>query len=103
MSGLTLEALSAPLLALRLIRHEYAHLPAPRVAVSAVYPDLLELSFHDTFADFEVWREALGFDADSVEYDKYSGLLTLTVEGKYAGALVRLVGYHKAVRVGGAA
>ncbi|MEV4927898.1 hypothetical protein [Streptomyces roseoverticillatus] len=97
MSTLSLGGLRAPLVVLRLFGADFAHLPAPCVSVSTVYPDLLTLSFHDDLAGFEAWREALGMAPDSVSYDEQSSGSTrvLRVESDYAGARVELVGFAK--------
>ncbi|MFP1627349.1 hypothetical protein ACLB9X_19780 [Streptomyces sp. 5K101] len=96
MSASTLAALNAPLVVLRMFSAEFAHLPAPGVSVSTVYPDRLELSFHGDFAGFEAWRDALGIAPESVSY-REQGVHTrvLTTETDYAGARLRLVGYAK--------
>ncbi|ARZ68736.1 hypothetical protein SMD11_3092 [Streptomyces albireticuli] len=95
MSASTLAALDAPLLVLRVFSAEFAHLPAPTLGISAIVPDLLELSFHDDLAGFEAWRAALGFAPESVGYHEQSGGRTrvLTAQTGYAGAQVRLLGY----------
>ncbi|WP_338677501.1 hypothetical protein V1460_34420 [Streptomyces sp. SCSIO 30461] len=95
MSAQILADLSAPLVALRLLSMEFGHLPAPTVAVSPIYPDLLELSFHCGVADFEVWREALSIDPGDVVHRVHRDGTTgaLNVHGNFGGARVRLVGY----------
>ncbi|GAA1173519.1 hypothetical protein GCM10009654_33550 [Streptomyces hebeiensis] len=91
----TLHDLSTPLLALRLLAVEFAHLPAPSVSVSTVYPDLLDLSFHDGFASFEAWREALGIAPEGVGHHVQGNGRTgvLDVHGVFAGARLRLTAY----------
>ncbi|MFC7964933.1 hypothetical protein [Streptomyces cinereoruber] len=95
MSALRLADLSAPLLALRLLSTEFGHLPAPHVTVSTVYPERLELTFHDDFAAFEAWREALniapGAVVHRVQSDGRTGVLR--VHGTFAGAGLELTGY----------
>ncbi|MFE5871679.1 hypothetical protein ACFQ6V_23945 [Streptomyces roseifaciens] len=97
MTVLSLGDLRVPLVALRLFGADFAHLPAPCLSVSTIYPDLLELSFHDGLAAFEVWREALGLASEAVSYREQSAGSTrvLHAEGDYAGARVRLTGYAK--------
>ncbi|MBA4866281.1 hypothetical protein H1V43_34175 [Streptomyces sp. PSKA54] len=100
--------MAAPLRALRLLTAEYGHLPAPTVQVSTVYPDRLELTFHDDLSDFEAWRGVLGIAPSSVEYGEQSDGRTrvLRAQVDYAGALLRLTGYatiYEAATVGGAA
>ncbi|MFP1627444.1 hypothetical protein ACLB9X_20265 [Streptomyces sp. 5K101] len=96
MSASTLAALNAPLVVLRMFSAEFAHLPAPGVSVSTVYPDRLELSFHDDFAGFEAWRDALGIAPETVSYHE-QGVHTrvLKTETDYAGARLVLVGYTR--------
>ncbi|MEU0782826.1 hypothetical protein ABZ341_14735 [Streptomyces sp. NPDC006173] len=88
---LTLEGLSAPLLALRLLALDFPHLPAPVVDMSSIYPDRLALSFHESqgaFTAFEAWRAALGIAPSAVEFHVQCDHLTgvLTARGKYGGA-----------------
>ncbi|MFF3557089.1 hypothetical protein ACFYXL_27180 [Streptomyces tsukubensis] len=96
MSTLPLTDLSVPLMALRLLGSEFAHLPAPCVSVTPIYPDRLELSFHGGgFAAFEVWRDALNLAPDDVVHHVQSDGRTgvLTVHGLFAGARIELAGY----------
>ncbi|AQW51777.1 hypothetical protein ACIQPP_13905 [Streptomyces violaceusniger] len=94
MSTLSLRELNAPLLALRLLSVEYAGLPAPRLSVCAIFPDLLDLSFHDDLAGFEAWREVLGIEPCSVEYgEQCDDTRVLTAHADYAGARIRLTGF----------
>ncbi|WP_338683405.1 hypothetical protein QD712_22130 [Streptomyces acidiscabies] len=90
---LTLDDLAAPLRAMRLLAVDYAGLPAPTVAVSVIYPDVLELRFHRSPADFEVWREVLRIAPDSLVYDEYDGCVSMRAVTEYAGARVELIGY----------
>jgi hypothetical protein len=103
MSSPTLASLNAPLLALRVFCAEFAHLPAPTLGVSTIFPDLLELSFHDNLAGFEAWRVALGLAPECVSYHEHSGGRTrvLTAQAGYAGAQVRLLGYAEIPARGG--
>ncbi|MFC8170929.1 hypothetical protein [Streptomyces sp. NPDC057325] len=97
MRARTLADLSAPLMALRLLAVEFAHLPAPRVGVSTLYPERLELTFHDDFAGFEAWREALSIAPESVVHHVQCDGQTavLNVHATFAGADVELTGYAK--------
>ncbi|MGW6822066.1 hypothetical protein [Streptomyces sp. NPDC055005] len=97
MSALLLQSLDVPLRALRLLAVDYPHLPAPAVAVSTVYPDRLELSFHDGLGAFEAWREELMIDPGRVSHGVHAGGRTqvLQIEVEYAGARLLLVGYAK--------
>nr|WSZ15606.1 hypothetical protein OH837_20905 [Streptomyces canus] len=93
--GLTLDDLSVPLRALRLLAADFGHLSAPFVAVSTIYPDRLELSFHDDLAGFEAWREALGIPPEAVVYREQSHGHTrvLKASADRVGTVVDLVGY----------
>ncbi|WP_405789670.1 hypothetical protein OG753_21305 [Streptomyces sp. NBC_00029] len=93
----TLSSLDAPLRVLRLFAAEFPHLPAPCVRVTTIFPGRLELSFHDDFAGFEAWRDALGIAPESVSHGVQGGGCTrvLEAESDYAGALLRLVGFAK--------
>ncbi|MFC8505552.1 hypothetical protein ACFU3J_01855 [Streptomyces sp. NPDC057411] len=96
MTRLTLAGLSTPLLALRTAVAEFADLPAPSVHVSTVFPDRLELAFHDGgFAAFEAWRQALNLAPQDVVHHVQPGGRTRVLEarGTFAGATVWLVGY----------
>ncbi|MFE0509227.1 hypothetical protein [Streptomyces sp. NPDC058964] len=95
---LTLDALSAPLRALRLLALDFPDLPAPVVDVSAVYPDRLSLSVHEMQGGctaFEAWRAALGIAVDAVDFhvqcDDRTGVLS--AQTKYGGADIELTGY----------
>ncbi|MGV9706288.1 hypothetical protein [Streptomyces sp. NPDC003483] len=95
---LTLEGLSAPLRALRMLALDFPDLPAPVVDVTAIYPDRLSLSLHPSnggFAAFEAWRTALGIASDAVDFnvqcDHRTAVMTAHIE--YGGADVALTGY----------
>ncbi|MFC5197710.1 hypothetical protein [Streptomyces kaempferi] len=95
---LTLDALSAPLRALRLLTLDFPDLPAPVIDLSSIYPDRLALSFHPSqggFTGFEAWRAALGIDPGAVDFnvqcDHRTGVLTAQTE--YGGADIELTGY----------
>ncbi|MFG2419297.1 hypothetical protein ACGFWD_09615 [Streptomyces sp. NPDC048448] len=95
---LTLDALSAPLRALRLLTLAFPDLPAPVIDLSSIYPDRLALSFHLSqggFAAFEAWRAALGIDPAAVDFhvqcDHRTGVMTAQTE--YGGADIELTGY----------
>lgn len=93
--GLTLDGLAVPLRALRMLAVDFGHLPAPCVQVSTVYPDRLELSFHDDLAGFEAWREALGIVPDAVAHgtqgDGRTRVLKATAD--FVGAVLELTGF----------
>ncbi|MBT2677035.1 hypothetical protein J7E95_40895 [Streptomyces sp. ISL-14] len=93
--GLTLDDLSVPLRALRLLAVDFGHLPAPEVDVSAIYPGRLKLRFHDDLGEFEMWREALGIASDAITHHTQSDGRTrvLTASVEYAGAELELVAY----------
>ncbi|MEU4891936.1 hypothetical protein AB0B12_23900 [Streptomyces sp. NPDC044780] len=92
---LTLDELAVPLRALRLLAADFGHLPAPCTHVSTIYPNQLELSFHDDLTDFEAWRDALGIAPETVDCREQGGGRTraLSLATDYAGAELRLVAY----------
>ncbi|MFD3329015.1 hypothetical protein [Streptomyces sp. NPDC058701] len=92
-----LTALGAPMMALRIFADVYRHLPAPTVSISTVYPDLLELAFHDDLDGFEIWREALVIPSRTVSDGVQEGGLTrvLKAETTYSGGRVKLIGYAR--------
>ncbi|SFN21126.1 hypothetical protein SAMN04487980_1013237 [Streptomyces sp. cf124] len=92
---LTLDGLTAPLRALRLLAIDFGHLPVPDVQVSPIYPDQLGLRFHDDLNAFEAWREAVGIAPDAVAYGEQNGGRTRVLKacGDFAGAVVVLTGY----------
>ncbi|GHI04986.1 hypothetical protein AQI88_24140 [Streptomyces cellostaticus] len=94
--GLTLDDLSMPLRALRLLTVDFGHLPAPMLDLSTIFPDRLKLAFHYDLADFEAWREALGIAPDTVEHGTQGpdgGTRVLKASIEYAGAVLELVAY----------
>jgi hypothetical protein len=106
--ALTLDDLAVPLRALRLLTADFGHLAAPAVRVTTVWPDRLELEFHDDLAGFESWRDALGIAPDAVTQTTQSAGRTrvLRASSEYAGAQLELVGYGRipaAVAAGAAA
>ncbi|MFE9990854.1 hypothetical protein ACFYRK_28875 [Streptomyces sp. NPDC005381] len=105
---LTLEGLSAPLLALRLLALDFPHLPAPVVDMSSIYPDRLALSFHESqgaFTAFEAWRAALGIDPGAVEFhvqcDHRTGVLN--AQATYGGADIELTAFTQVPATAGVA
>ncbi|MEU1558194.1 hypothetical protein ABZ517_36605 [Streptomyces scabiei] len=92
---LTLDELTAPLRALRLLLADFGHLPAPTASVSPIFPGRLELSLHSGLPDFEAWREALAVAPEDVTYRVQSNGHTrvLRTLAAYAGAELELVGY----------
>ncbi|MCI3222536.1 hypothetical protein [Streptomyces sp. NP-1717] len=97
---LTLDTLTVPLRALRLITVDFPDLPAPSLGVSTVYPNRLTLSLHsmsvgDSFAAFEQWRDALDIGPDAVTFHMQCDGLTGVLEAlaTYAGADIELVAY----------
>lgn len=100
-----LDALAVPLRALRLLAVDFGHLPGPEVRVSTIFPDTLDLAWHETTTGsgqslpaFERWHEALGIAPDAVEYRTQAGGLTavLRASGTYGGATVELTAYAAA-------
>ncbi|MFE6080051.1 hypothetical protein [Streptomyces virginiae] len=88
-----LSAMAAPLMALRIFADEFRHLPVPWVTISTVYPDLLELSFHDDVDGFEIWCEALRIRPEAVQHsvqrDGRTGVMK--AETNYSGGPVELI------------
>jgi hypothetical protein len=95
---MTLNELSVPLHALRLLAVDFGHLPAPSVHLSTVYLDRLELSFHDNLAGLEAWREALGIAPDAVAHDTQGDGRTRVLKATtdLAGAVLELIGFAEA-------
>ncbi|MFE8013458.1 hypothetical protein ACFU3O_12050 [Streptomyces antibioticus] len=98
--SLTLNSLSAPLAALRLLAVDFPELPAPNVDVNPIYPNRLALAWHEFnggFAAFETWRAALGIDADAVTFhvqcDGRTGVMQ--AQTVYGGADIELTGYTR--------
>ncbi|MET9526742.1 hypothetical protein [Streptomyces coeruleorubidus] len=96
---MTLDDLTVPLRALRLLAVDFPHLPAPDVDVSPVFPEWLRLSLHDTscesLAAFEQWRTALRIAPEAVDSRTQSDGRTrvLKAEGQFAGAVIVLTAY----------
>lgn len=92
-----LSAMGAPMMALRVFADVYRHLPAPTVSISTVYPNLLELAFHDDLDGFETWCEALGIPSRNVSHGVQRGGRTrvLKAETTYSGGRVLLIGYAR--------
>ncbi|GAA2614388.1 hypothetical protein GCM10010425_03580 [Streptomyces spororaveus] len=88
-----LSSMAAPLMALRIFDDEYRHLPAPCVTISTVYPDLLELSFHDDADGFETWCQALGIRPRAVQHSVHSDGRTSVMKAvtNYSGGPVKLI------------
>ncbi|WP_406443079.1 hypothetical protein OHB14_29395 [Streptomyces sp. NBC_01613] len=93
--ALTLDDLSVPLRALRLLAVDFGHLPAPVVNVTDVFPNRLKLSFHDGLDAFESWREALGIAPEAVTHGTQNGARTRVLKTvvEYAGATLELTGF----------
>lgn len=93
--GLTLDNLAVPLRVLRLLTTDFGHLPAPEIHVSTIYPDRLELNFHDDLSGFETWRDTLNIAPDDVAYHEQDDGRTRVLKafGDYAGAELELTGY----------
>ncbi|MGX1490331.1 hypothetical protein [Streptomyces tendae] len=95
--SLTLDGLAVPLRVLRLLAVDFGHLPAPAVRLTTVWPDRLELEFHDDLSGFEAWREALGIAPDAVTHGMQSAGRTRVLHAgvEYGGARLKLVGYGR--------
>jgi hypothetical protein len=91
---LTLNDLTVPLRALRMLAVDFPDLPVVDVRVTPIYPDRLELTLHRDLSAFEAWRAALGIPAGTLTYQELEGL-TLVLQGvaEYAGATVELTGF----------
>ncbi|MEV8340509.1 hypothetical protein [Streptomyces niveus] len=99
---LTLDGLSAPMRALRLLAVDFGHLPAPAVDMSGIFAERLYLSLHTSdltgvsaLAAFEMWRDALGIDPHTVTIAERSGGRTcvLRAETLFGGAEIVLRAY----------
>ncbi|MFD5415752.1 hypothetical protein [Streptomyces nojiriensis] len=93
--AMPLSAMAAPLMALRIFEDLYRNLPAPCVSVSTVYPNVLELAFHDDLDGFEEWCLALGIRSRNVSHGVQNSSRTrvLKAETSYSGGVVKLIGY----------
>ena len=103
---MTLNDLTAPMRALRLLAADFPHLPTPYIEFGPIFPEQLTLSLHDDLEAFEAWREALGVPTDAVTHREQSGGRTHVPRASisYAGAEVHLRGFSDvAATVGGAA
>lgn len=73
----------------------YPHLPQPYVTVSSIGCRVgVQLS---SPAEFEVWREALGIDALSVELKEFRAEVWLEADGVFAGVQLHLAGFGVSV------
>ncbi|MGW2588100.1 hypothetical protein ACWCYZ_43805 [Streptomyces virginiae] len=90
-----LSSMGAPLMALRIFADEYRHLPAPTISISTVYPDLLELSFHDDADGFEIWCEALRIRPGAVQHSVQRDGRTSVMKAatNYSGGPVKLISF----------
>ncbi|MEU1663598.1 hypothetical protein [Streptomyces sparsogenes] len=75
------------------ISRVFGHLPPATIQVSTITPGQLDISLHDSLADFEAWRVALGMFSEWVDQRSQPGAMRLTVAGRFAGVEVKLVGY----------
>ncbi|MFD8919399.1 hypothetical protein ACFV0Y_16470 [Streptomyces sp. NPDC059569] len=96
----TLADLTGPVITLRLLLVEHPGLPAPCANLTPIYSNVLELSFHNSFADFEAWRAALNIPPAAVTHRVQGNgtTATLTARTEFAGATVEIVGYGPALR-----
>lgn len=84
----------APLaVALASLAAEYSDLPAAYITVHDTHGYGIDLQF-TTAHDFEAWREALRFRAESVRLHVGSGRPWLAVVGEYRGVRVVLSGFN---------
>ncbi|MFF4847023.1 hypothetical protein [Streptomyces sp. NPDC001194] len=84
-----------PFEVLALFAIEYPHLSAPCVNITTVYPDRLELAFHNDVPGFEAWCAALDISPGRVHHSVQSDHRTAVrkVELDYVGARLRLISY----------
>lgn len=75
----------------------FGYLPAPTVWMSPIYPERLELAFHDELDAFESWREALDIAPDAVASSTQVDGRTrvLRASTAYAGTELDLVAYAR--------
>lgn len=102
-TDLAMKELTVSLRALRAVASEFPGLPAPSVHLSPIFPERLELSWHDDLRAFEPWRLALGIAHESVRFGTQSGGRTwvLKAHTDFAGASVHLTAFGTAVSTGG--
>ncbi|MBD0743494.1 hypothetical protein [Streptomyces sp. CBMA152] len=102
-----LTELSRPTDVLQQLIVEFPLLPAGHVAINSIYPEQIELSFHNDFGDFEAWRAALDIAPATVRHHLMSGDTTLVLRGTAVrdGITVELVAYgpNQALLVGAVA
>jgi hypothetical protein len=103
--SLTLDGLTIPLRALRLLAADFGGLPAPDIDLTHIFPERLTLCFHDGFHAFEAWREALGVPPEDVSHSVQGGGTTRVLKAStdYAGASIHLRGYADIPASGGGA
>ncbi|MFI5701839.1 hypothetical protein ACIA78_17600 [Streptomyces xanthochromogenes] len=96
MKASTVDDLRAPLKTLRFLADEFPELPAADVHVSRLFPDRVELSFHDDLGAFEAWRAALAIGPDAVRFGTQGAddsTMNLRAEGPYGACTLSLVAY----------
>ncbi|OMI34416.1 hypothetical protein [Streptomyces sparsogenes] len=75
------------------IARVFGHLPPATFQVSSITPGQLDISLHDSLADFEAWRVALGMLPEWVDKRTQPSAMSLTARGRFAGVEVALIGY----------
>ncbi|AYG82805.1 hypothetical protein DWB77_04992 [Streptomyces hundungensis] len=96
MKASTVDDMRAPLKTLRFLVDEFPELPAADVHVSTLFPDRVELAFHDDLGAFEQWRAALAIRPDAVRFGTQGvddSTMNLRAEGPYGACTLSLVAY----------
>ncbi|MFE6979415.1 hypothetical protein [Streptomyces sp. NPDC057682] len=98
MSTRTVHDLTAVVEVLASLTKRFPELPAAEARVSPIFPNHLELSFHDAngLNNFERWRCGLGIAPGLVDRDVAVGggpLMWLRVTTTVDGVAVELIGY----------
>ncbi|WP_050503071.1 hypothetical protein [Streptomyces monomycini] len=74
----------------------HGHLPAAHIRTTAIFRDQVDISLHDSLADFEAWREGLGIDPTAVDHALYAdGQMYLQARTAFLGLTVEITGYGK--------
>ncbi|MET7791788.1 hypothetical protein ABZS93_35205 [Streptomyces sp900116325] len=95
MSARSMNRLATAVAMLASLVERFPDLPAADAAVSTIFPDRLNLSFHGDLGKFEAWRSALDISHTLVSREEEIGgpLMWLNAETVLVGVTVRLTGY----------
>lgn len=99
MRATTVDDMRAPLKTLRFLADEFPELPAADVHVSRLFPDQVELAFHDDLGAFEAWRAALAIRPEAVRFGTQGvddSTMNLRVQALYGACTLSLVAYGPA-------